>query len=1325
MRLEAHKEGSVVVTARELIYQRSAITDRAEIDVGTLYIDALDEYRSDGDRADKAWGLTEAMAAVNASRWRLACRSEDWRSEADIKPFLRLTNGVRPLVVQLQALQDEEVLEILRHLGEKSPEHFVESAFGFGANGFLQSPLSVKLLHRAVNQNGNAWPNDRFALFDMATKALAAESNEDYEDRVGLSPRQKLELAGWACLIMLISGADHVWRSKTTKPYLRGNRAHFVDADDLGVDSEQLSSVLDSSLFKGEGKQFEPAHRTIAEFLSAKTLAQAITGDNHGAALPLSRAIALISGPDAAPPTELRGLYAWLAAHLSILEDVVGADRMIEADALSVLAYGDVSVFPIAAQRSVLLSLGKDDPYFRASDDWLNTDIVAFGSLANEELAEDFATILNGREDDGHLLVTVFEVLSSGRPVVSLRPLLRDLALNSARPEWQRIRAVKALLNGCDTSTGRLELIDALAPEASSLSKEKVRIELAVGLPPASLDAAVVKSILSSFEESPEDNTVGHLIGLRRRLESDPIWEFFDEPVSSWRSKSECRPRAGEVDEFLDQMLAAILKSSTCLGAEQIWGWLGNINESKWFVQKTDGRDALRTWLVADDGRHVELFKAILADDDPSEGPWVVGNLYRHLTGCPPAEPIVREVMSQAREAESEDVRHRLLSIVVEIARNGAATSDCYWAVFEDLLQIGTSANLLTRLTYDELNPDRALFFQSQSRSDEKDTQTAATNVEHLAPLLHEISTGSRPEVLHWAAELYFAPVSNGGLPHGTERIVYSSNASTAAAIIDGWRATVTGRLAGLSAREFGTAYAHNKPYFVEFAAIAGIDLMLASGEPIVLQNTVIEIAIAVLRLSHLVQAGNRRQRLEEWAFSRLSYSTEQGVRCLTEYWHAALDAGAKDVSLMSQLAPEAGAPVDVVGKALDVMLTERADMPMEALKQLLGLASKVLPCERIVAMAEAAVANQFMAAPSRAVWKYVAFYLDPRKYGEEFILEHEGDELVDLFDSYFGEGLARSLEPAGTTGRIVREELVVRMFGKLTPPGDDFGGTSVEARAGQVVRRALNWLPTTAQQDAWDALGRLLSDPALILWHPSIRHAIATLSRIRRDRAFRHPQPASVRAALAGGPPANGPDLMAVVVEELRRLVRELRTDDVTPWKRYWNVDERGKPTTPLVENECRDRLLERLRDRLKPYKIAPPMPEARRAAETRADIIALTAVGHTVPIEAKRNSHPDVWTAAATQLQGYANAAGADGHGIYLVFWFGNAPNKTPSRPDGSAGPMTAQEMEAMLKSDLFGAVSQRTEVVVFDVSNPEDGNAKPTRKRGASRTGLSKGR
>jgi hypothetical protein len=119
---------------------------------------------------------------------------------------------------------------------------------------------------------------------------------------------------------------------------------------------------------------------------------------------------------------------------------------------------------------------------------------------------------------------------------------------------------------------------------------------------------------------------------------------------------------------------------------------------------------------------------------------------------------------------------------------------------------------------------------------------------------------------------------------------------------------------------------------------------------------------------------------------------------------------------------------------------------------------------------------------------------------------------------------------------------------------------------------------------------------------------------------------------------------------------------------------------------------------------------------------MLMLTGTGRNLPLEAKRHFHPDIWTAASTQLQGYAAADGADGRGIYLVFWFGNEASPTPSRPDGSDGPKSARELEAMLVSDIGPDLGPRTDVIVFDVSDPKaPTTAAPRKKRGSKMAGV----
>jgi hypothetical protein len=165
-------------------------------------------------------------------------------------------------------------------------------------------------------------------------------------------------------------------------------------------------------------------------------------------------------------------------------------------------------------------------------------------------------------------------------------------------------------------------------------------------------------------------------------------------------------------------------------------------------------------------------------------------------------------------------------------------------------------------------------------------------------------------------------------------------------------------------------------------------------------------------------------------------------------------------------------------------------------------------------------------------------------------------------------------------------------------------------------------------------------------------------------------------------------------------------------PWKRYWNTDHNGAADKPQIENEDRDRLLEVLRVRLERYGVAASLPEARRGENTRADMLLLSHAGKNIPIEAKRHYNPELWTAVEEQLVGYAADEGALGYGIYLVFWFGNE-YRSPLKQGLEKRPISAEELEAILRSALPSELEEKISIVVLDVSRPE-----PRIKRKSSR-------
>src|SRR5882672_10083175 len=99
---EAASEGVAVVSVRELMTGTKVQPGAA------LCLDALDEYRTDGATEDKVHSLANAIAKCDPPRWRLTCRSEDWRKAADIVPISTTTAGRSITVAQLLPLDLDE-----------------------------------------------------------------------------------------------------------------------------------------------------------------------------------------------------------------------------------------------------------------------------------------------------------------------------------------------------------------------------------------------------------------------------------------------------------------------------------------------------------------------------------------------------------------------------------------------------------------------------------------------------------------------------------------------------------------------------------------------------------------------------------------------------------------------------------------------------------------------------------------------------------------------------------------------------------------------------------------------------------------------------------------------------------------------------------------------------------------------------------------------------------------------------------------------------------------------------------------------------------------
>ena len=251
-----------------------------------------------------------------------------------------------------------------------------------------------------------------------------------------------------------------------------------------------------------------------------------------------------------------------------------------------------------------------------------------------------------------------------------------------------------------------------------------------------------------------------------------------------------------------------------------------------------------------------------------------------------------------------------------------------------------------------------------------------------------------------------------------------------------------------------------------------------------------------------------------------------------------------------------------------------------------------------------------------------------------------------------------------------------------------------------ELLRTLVLRLAAMATAEAAKQLLTLRHQVAIRAWRPMLDFALVEHTRIARAASFTHANPQQIIEVIQGGAPANAHDLAALTVEVLRDIAADLRGGESSGLKLFWS--HYGRETAlPLDEPDCRDLLLDRLKQKLSPLSIAVES-EPSAAFDKRADLRVSCWIGgkHVrVPIEVKKDKHRDVWVAWRDQLSQYTSDPACAGVGIYLVLWFGVGSRAAPE----GFRPTSSGEMADALKSRTSIEQSARVHMLVMDLSWP----------------------
>jgi hypothetical protein len=352
-------------------------------------------------------------------------------------------------------LKPTDILEILRqNHSVANPVAFVEKATNQGIDDLLKNPQTLGLLAQAIK--GDRWPETRQETFELACMKLADEASKPHRDQLRARPvpiDAILDSAGQLFAVLLLSDKTGIALDQAASD------DRFPALEEFSPPKLDMARwATRRSLFRPSASSEErviPSHRSIAEYLAARCLAQQI--DSHG--FSLGRLLNLLVGKDGRTVAGLRGLYGWLALHCH-----VARSSLIDADPLTVVIYGDVKPMSRADKQRILTSFKREAEQHTAFR-WEVQTNHPFGALADPELVADFISALESpeRSDAAQSFADcVLEILAEGSPLPALEATVKKVVIDEFR--WGRTRtcALRVWLKVNASIPDAMDLLDAI-----------------------------------------------------------------------------------------------------------------------------------------------------------------------------------------------------------------------------------------------------------------------------------------------------------------------------------------------------------------------------------------------------------------------------------------------------------------------------------------------------------------------------------------------------------------------------------------------------------------------------------------------------------------------------------------------------------------------------------------------------------------------------------------------------------------------------------------------------------------------------------------------
>ena len=1304
LRVEALASAGVYVSARDFIALGVEPASAGE----TLFIDGLDEMRAGS--ADGRLPLDAIRARLNAlgrPRFRLSCREHDWRAQTDLAALIQVAPAGAVQELHLEPLSREEQRQVLEARASEVPDAqaFVERADEQGLADLFGNPLLLDLAIRAVSALGG-WPGSRRSIYDLACRELATERSLAHLDARPLGPGdvdRLLDDAGLLCAVLLLSGKASLTRAQHAAT--SSIAWHLLPAE---LSLHDAGTALASKVFVTASGESAPRHRSVAEYLAGQAITRRL---QQG--LPLGRVLALMQGGDGGIVEPLRGLLGWLAVH-----DVQDRQQLIRLDPLGVVLNGDAAAFSPTDKRVLLEALrdkAQRNPWFR-NGQWVS---YPFAPLASPDMAEALAQVLVDHSAEGShqaLVECVLDALNHGKPLPQLRLLLEAWVEDASAPFRNRSGALSAWKRCTDFDAVKArewleQLHDDLVPDLGC----RLAGELLFDLYPEHVDAnEVLRYWPRPRTVSP--NTVVPRFWSRGLIEKTRSCDFAV-LADAWLRllpPAHHPHHDGQWSRLRSALLAnALEQSGDQVSDEHLHAWLGIGLDVNGFskLDREAGGTRVAQWL----SDRPQRLKAVVAlgwratPPNATSGRRYFWESEKRVHGARLPNDWLHWLLQQATNAQNGELAEYCFSWVARAAIDPPVGFDVpsmeqieawvdvnveRWPQAREWLLKNWSSQVEDNWQSDEHRRQR-------KHEAENLTRTEARR-KAFAPHLDAIVAGTAPaQVLHQLAGAYeerFYDIVGDRPELRVQDFLVSDEGTARAAIVS--LARVLQRDDLPSANE-----------------VLGLD---AKGKYHLLRPP----ALLAARLAYEREPGVVDIWPESLLATMVACWLTDGMGEMPDWYNAAVEArpevvapllvrhalprlrrkGQMFVTGLWALSHEAGHAALarlVLPLLLDGFPQRASEAARRELNGSLLAALHLLDDDTASTLVRRKIDHPSIDVAQRICWLVadLPYRADAAQRLVDAVGKSERRAVVLGIALHDQGSLNRALKrvPAATLSQLIE------LLAPITPPERPLGFHWVAPahERGDTVRALISLLAGDPQPAAASEMKRLIDLPRLSPWREHLRYSMLSQQGVAREAHYVHPSPREAALTLANSAPANRADLMALTIFHLRDIERHLRGADTFELRLFWRKGGNDLKS-PINENDCRDLLLAKLCDRLAPLGVHV-VPERRAADEKRADLrVEFTVAGKllAVPVEIKKENNESLWLAWRDQLQTlYANDPAADGHGIYLVLWFGHKPR---SSPEGER-PIGAEDLERRLTERIPLTDRARLGVRVMDLSMP----------------------